>query len=262
MPTLFTLDNCTLYIHCEHCFTSLSLSSSLWVSIYFFTFTHITSHFQLGVRIGTTPGYFIIVPLLLTVLCASGFQQLEVMLRMMVMGMKIMKMMVLMLLLMMTMMMMMMVMMFSSSSPCSVPVAFNSSRWHTAQENAILQLKAVGQFMMLMVIKHRWSDIDVKETSNTEEYWSKTIFQYVWDPEYLLSPTTGPAKQERAAMEEVFPINYDYFQVSGQWHCLHHHDNRPLRHRHCHRHQIHNPYPAPAWLSWNIDTFAFSISSV
>ena len=35
-------------------------------------------HFQLGVRIGTTPGYFIIVPLLLTVLCASGFQQLEV----------------------------------------------------------------------------------------------------------------------------------------------------------------------------------------
>ena len=29
-------------------------------------------------RIGTTPGYFIIVPLLLTVLCASGFQQLEV----------------------------------------------------------------------------------------------------------------------------------------------------------------------------------------
>jgi hypothetical protein len=34
--------------------------------------------FKLGVRIGTTPGYFIIVPLLLTVLCASGFQQLEV----------------------------------------------------------------------------------------------------------------------------------------------------------------------------------------
>ena len=44
--------------------------------------------------------------------------------------------------------------------------------------------------------------------------------QYVWDPEYLLSPTTGPAKQERAAMEEAFPINYDYFQV-----CHHCHQN-------------------------------------
>ena len=43
------------------------------------------------------------------------------------------------------------------------------------------------------------------------------IFQYVWDPEYLLSPTTGPAKQERAAMEEVFPINYDYFQVGRHY---------------------------------------------
>ena len=30
--------------------------------------------FKLGVAIGTTPGYFIIVPLLLTGLCASGFQ--------------------------------------------------------------------------------------------------------------------------------------------------------------------------------------------
>ena len=42
--------------------------------------------------------------------------------------------------------------------------------------------------------------------------------QYVWDPEYLLSPTTGPAKQERAAMEEAFPINYDYFQVCHHCH--------------------------------------------
>ena len=56
------------------------------------------------------------------------------------------------------------------------------------------------------------------------------IFQYVWDPEYLLSPTTGPAKQERAAMEEVFPINYDYFQVGRHYlHCLnnHHHHQLP-----------------------------------
>ena len=57
---------------------SADMAEVFWVSIYLFTFTHITSHFKLGVRIGTTPGYFIIVPLLLTVLCASGFQQLEV----------------------------------------------------------------------------------------------------------------------------------------------------------------------------------------
>ena len=65
------------------------------------------------------------------------------------------------------------------------------------------------------------------------KYWRiliQTIFQYVWDPEYLLSPTTGPAKQERAAMEEVFPINYDYFQVGRHyWHCLNNH-----HHHHCH----------------------------
>ena len=33
--------------------------------------------FKLGVAIGTSPGYFIIVPLLLTGLCASGFQVTE-----------------------------------------------------------------------------------------------------------------------------------------------------------------------------------------
>jgi hypothetical protein len=68
--------------------------------------------FKLGVMIGKNPGYFIIVPLLLTGLCASGFQRMN----------------------------------------------------------------------------------------------------YAWDPEYLLSPSTGPAKQEREVMENFFPINYDYFQ--------------------------------------------------
>ena len=36
---------------------------------------------------------------------------------------------------------------------------------------------------------------------------------YNYDPEYLLSPSTGPAKQERATMETQFPIDYEYFQV-------------------------------------------------
>ena len=67
--------------------TTLSLSffsvllTYCYVLVQHFHFFHFYSHlfdFQLGVRIGTTPGYFIIVPLLLTVLCASGFQQLEV----------------------------------------------------------------------------------------------------------------------------------------------------------------------------------------
>ena len=56
--------------------------------------------------------------------------------------------------------------------------------------------------------------IKTKKTMNIDPH---DIFQYVWDPEYLLSPTTGPAKQERAAMEEVFPINYDYFQVGRHY---------------------------------------------
>ena len=55
----------------------------------------------------------------------------------------------------------------------------------------------------------------------------------------MLSPTTGPAKQERAAMEEVFPINYDYFQV-GRHYCLqhrhHHHHHHHRHHHHCHLH--------------------------
>ena len=56
----------------------------------------------------------------------------------------------------------------------------------------------------------------------------------MWDPEYLLSPTTGPAKLERAAMEEAFPINYDYFQVH---HCHDHHCQRHYSHCHnCHYH--------------------------
>jgi len=33
--------------------------------------------FKLGVMIGKNPGYFIIVPLLLTALCASGFQRMD-----------------------------------------------------------------------------------------------------------------------------------------------------------------------------------------
>ena len=69
--------------------------------------------FKLGVVIGKNPGYFIIVPLLLTALCASGFQRMD----------------------------------------------------------------------------------------------------YNYDPEYLLSPSTGEAKQERAIMEKYFPINYNFFQV-------------------------------------------------
>merc|ERR1719419_682968 len=35
---------------------------------------------------------------------------------------------------------------------------------------------------------------------------------YNYDPEYLLSPSTGEAKQERAIMEKYFPINYNFFQ--------------------------------------------------
>jgi len=68
--------------------------------------------FKLGVMIGKNPGYFIIVPLLLTALCASGFQRMD----------------------------------------------------------------------------------------------------YNYDPEYLLSPSTGEAKQERAIMEKYFPVNYNFFQ--------------------------------------------------
>ena len=71
--------------------------------------------YQLGAYVGVQPGYFLIVPILLTALCASGFQRLN----------------------------------------------------------------------------------------------------YNYDPEYLISPSTGPAKQERAVMEKYFPINYDYFQVSN-----------------------------------------------
>ena len=70
--------------------------------------------FKLGVMIGNNPGYFIIVPLLLTALCASGFQRMN----------------------------------------------------------------------------------------------------YNYDPEYLLSPSTGFAKQERAIMEKYFPVNYNFFQVN------------------------------------------------
>ena len=44
--------------------------------------------------------------------------------------------------------------------------------------------------------------------------------EYAWDPEYLLSPTTGPAKLERAAMEESFPVNYDKFQVRDILVCI------------------------------------------
>ena len=69
--------------------------------------------YRLGASVGVQPGYFLIVPTLLTALCASGFQRLD----------------------------------------------------------------------------------------------------YNYDPEYLISPSTGPAKQERALMEEYFPVNYDYFQV-------------------------------------------------
>jgi len=67
--------------------------------------------FKLGVAIGHNPGYFIIVPILLTALCASGFQRMN----------------------------------------------------------------------------------------------------YNWDPEYLFSPTNGPAKAERAIMEKYFPVDYEYF---------------------------------------------------
>lgn len=69
--------------------------------------------FSLGVSVGRRPGYFLIVPTLLTALCASGFQRLV----------------------------------------------------------------------------------------------------YNYDPEYLISPSSGPAKNERAIMEKYFPVNYDYFQV-------------------------------------------------
>ena len=69
--------------------------------------------FKLGACVGRQPGYFLIVPALLTALCASGFQRLD----------------------------------------------------------------------------------------------------YNYDPEDLISPSSGPAKQERAVMEEFFPVNYDFFQV-------------------------------------------------
>ena len=39
---------------------------------------------------------------------------------------------------------------------------------------------------------------------------------YSYDPEYLMSPTQGAAKQERAVMEQYFPVNYQYFQVHCQ----------------------------------------------
>lgn len=35
---------------------------------------------------------------------------------------------------------------------------------------------------------------------------------YNYDPEYLLSPTTGMAKTERENMEKYFPVDYNYFQ--------------------------------------------------
>ena len=69
--------------------------------------------FKLGVTVGHHPGYFLIVPALLTALCASGFQRMN----------------------------------------------------------------------------------------------------YNYDPEYLISPSYGMAKEERAVMEEYFPVNYNYFQV-------------------------------------------------
>ena len=69
--------------------------------------------YRLGECIGSRPGYFLIVPLLLTALCASGFQRMD----------------------------------------------------------------------------------------------------YNYDPEYLLSPSTGQAKQERATQEKYFPTDYNYFQV-------------------------------------------------
>ena len=69
--------------------------------------------FKLGACVGRQPGYFLIVPALLTALCASGFQRLD----------------------------------------------------------------------------------------------------YNYDPEYLISPSSGPAKQERAVMEQFFPVNYEFFQV-------------------------------------------------
>ena len=69
--------------------------------------------FKLGVTVGKHPGYFLIVPALLTALCASGFQRMD----------------------------------------------------------------------------------------------------YNYDPEYLISPSYGLAKEERAVMEEYFPVDYNYFQV-------------------------------------------------
>ena len=36
---------------------------------------------------------------------------------------------------------------------------------------------------------------------------------YNYDPEYLISPTSGPAKTERALMEKYFPVDYQQFQV-------------------------------------------------
>ena len=38
-----------------------------------------------------------------------------------------------------------------------------------------------------------------------------------YDPEYLISPSTGQAKQERAIMEEYFPTDYNYFQVGSHF---------------------------------------------
>merc|ERR1719189_919683 len=35
---------------------------------------------------------------------------------------------------------------------------------------------------------------------------------YNYDPEYLISPDSGPAKSERAVMEHFFPVNYQQYQ--------------------------------------------------
>jgi hypothetical protein len=39
---------------------------------------------------------------------------------------------------------------------------------------------------------------------------------YEFDPEYLFSPATGPAKAERAVLEQHFPANYSAFKVRSQ----------------------------------------------
>ena len=72
--------------------------------------------FKLGALVGRQPGYFLIVPALLTALCASGFQRMD----------------------------------------------------------------------------------------------------YNYDPEYLISPDSGPAKSERAVMEHFFPVNYQQYPGRGR----------------------------------------------